>query len=81
MLQAFEKDIAQYRISSGMELPPTILAATALEHLPERYQSMLSQIPMAQRENMTSLRSYIREWHLATRLYDDRGIANGAAPM
>ena len=67
MLQAWEKDIAQYRIGSSMELPPTILAAAALEHLPAKYQAMLSQIPMTQRENMTSLRAYIREWHLATR--------------
>ena len=82
LLQVWEKVISMYKMSSGFELPSTVLAATAMEHLPDRYQPMLSQIPMAQREALTALRLYIREWHVSTRGYDERGVGSSThVPM
>ena len=82
LLQMWERDLAQYKVATGSDVDGAILVATVLEHLPDKYQPILRQVPMNHRETYDGFRAYLREWIIATRPHDDRGVAqHESVPM
>ena len=69
-LNRWEETIGLYRTASGVDISDGILAATVLEHSPERYQNIVKQAPSNVRASYSAMRGWLREYAETLRRYD-----------
>ena len=84
MLASWEKDVAQNSSAAGADLQQAVQVATVMEHAPAAYRDLLKLIPLENRKYYQASRTYVREWGLAQRTFDDPGrhtTPDTSAPM